>query len=706
MIRIIGCITQQHDLRLVLLATVICCFACFTTISLLSRASSHRGRLRAAWLAGAAVVFGSGVWSTHFVAMLAFQSDLIRGYMVGTTALSLLMACTGAVTAFWLALQDVRQPAHLIATGVLLGGGVAAMHYTGIHAMDLQGIRSFDGEYVIASIGAGILCSSVALRDVRGAQPLLRKLRDAGWLSAGIVLLHFTGMSALSIQPAPEEASGGLLIGSPLLATIITATSVLILALSLFGSIVDQYLSRMLAREESSLHHLAHHDTLTGLPNRLQCHERLAEMAGMASGGETSVAVLCLDLDRFKQVNDLLGHRAGDQLLVQVAARLQSLVRQADMVARIGGDEFVIALAQATSAATAGALARRIVEALGEPFWLDGQQVSIGASVGLALGPADGATGADLLRNADTALYQAKKDGRGLYRFFETAMDERLRYRQSLELDLRQGIHEGHLELHYQPLLDVQSKNVTGFEALVRWRHPTRGLVPPNEFIPLAEETGLILPLGRWVLRTACREAASWNLPLRVAVNVSPVQFRQPELAATVLSILSETGLPPNRLEIEVTESVLIRHADQAVETLEELRSHGVNISLDDFGTGYSSLSYLRRFPFNKIKLDRSFIQALGEDEEAAVITRAIVALGRSLKLVVTAEGVETSEQFQFLEAEACDQIQGYLISRPLRASDVAQFVGDASRHADADALTASFITAQAAQEVRLGSIH
>jgi diguanylate cyclase len=675
MIRIIGCITQQHDVKLVLLAAVICCFACFTTLNILARASSHRSKIRAAWLAGAAVVFGSGVWATHFVAMLAFESDLIGGYALPTTLLSFAVVCAGAAGAFWLALQPFHRWIRALAAGLLLGASVGAMHYTGIGAMHVRGIISFDPGYVAVSIVSGMAFSSLALRDVWIAERLPRRVLDAAWLSAGIILLHFTGMTALSIQPLPTDVPTSLLIGSTLLATIIAALSGLILALSLFGSLVDQYLSQRLAREESSLHHLAHHDPLTGLPNRLQCHERLAEMVGMASGEDACVGVMCLDLDRFKQVNDLLGHRAGDQLLVQVATRLQSLVRATDMVARIGGDEFVVAAARPVSAASAAALAGRIVDALGEPFLLDGQQVTIGTSIGLALGPADGASGADLLGNADTALYQAKKDGRGLYRFFEASMNERLRHRQILEQDLRKGIHDGQLELHYQPLLDVQSKNVTGFEALVRWRHPERGLVPPNEFIPLAEETGLILPLGRWVLQAACREAASWNLPLRIAINVSPVQFRQPELAETILAILKDTGLPPQRLEVEVTESVLIRHADQAVETLEKLRDHGVNISLDDFGTGYSSLSYLRRFPFNKIKLDRSFIQGLGEDEEAAVITRAIVALGRSLNLTVTAEGVETAEQLAFLEAQACNQIQGYLVSKPLPASDIAQLM-------------------------------
>ena len=280
-------------------------------------------------------------------------------------------------------------------------------------------------------------------------------------------------------------------------------------------------------------------------------------------------------------------------------------------------------------------------------------------------------TSADLLLNADTALYVAKKDGRGLYRFFEASMGEQLRDRQLLEHDLRAGISEHQLELHYQPLLDLSTKEIAGFEALVRWRHPTRGLMAPGDFIPLAEESGLVLPLGRWVIETACREAASWALPLRIAVNLSPVQFRQADLAAMIRQILHETGLPPERLELEVTESVLIRHADQAVEILTELRNFGVNISLDDFGTGYSSLSYLRKFPFNKMKLDRSFIQALGEDQEAGLITRAIVALGRSLHLAVTAEGVETMEQLRFLEAQQCNNVQGYLIGRPLPAHEI-----------------------------------
>ena len=331
----------------------------------------------------------------------------------------------------------------------------------------------------------------------------------------------------------------------------------------------------------------------------------------------------------------------------------------------------------------AGGLATRLVEALAEPFILDGQQVNIGTSIGIALSPLDGITATDLLRNADTALYQAKKDGRGVFRFFEASMNERLRHRQALEQELRLAISGGQLQLHYQPLVDMRSRQVTGFEALVRWNHPSRGLVPPGEFIALAEETGLILPLGRWVLEAACVEAASWGRPLKIAVNVSPVQFQQVDLAEMVTDILSHSGLPAHRLELEITESVLIRHADQALEILSAIKRQGISISLDDFGTGYSSLSYLRRYPFNKIKIDRSFVQALGQDREAAVITRAIVALAHSLRLQVTAEGVETEEQFCFLMSEGCDHAQGYLVGRPMPVSAMTHLTQRAAADSD-----------------------
>jgi diguanylate cyclase (GGDEF)-like protein len=676
MVRIIGCITQQHDLRLILCALLICCFACFTTVNMLWRAASHSGRGQAAWLFGAAIVFGSGVWTTHFVAMLAFISDQVIGYAIGITTLSFLTVCFGAVGAFWLAVNHARNPLGKLASGIALGSGVAAMHYIGIAAMWLHGSTSFEFSYVVASVVAAAGFSSLAVANVGALQSAQRCLVTTGWLCAAVLALHFTGMTAFRIEMAPVQAPAGLLIGSTLLATVIMAVCAVILALSLFGSLVDGHLSSRLTREAETLHHLAHHDALTGLPNRLHCNQHIAELVTTRSGADTGVAVLCLDLDRFKQVNDVFGHQGGDRVLVQVGIRLQSLVRPTDIVARIGGDEFVVLVVPPIAAAAAATLAGRIIDAMSASFQLDGQQVTIGTSVGLALAPADGVTGPDLLKNADIALYQAKKDGRGTYRFFKESMNKQLRDRQMLERDLHTGITEDQFELHYQPFLDLRTRKIVGFEALARWRHPTRGLVPPDAFIPLAEETGLIVPLGRLVLDAACREAASWDAPLTVAVNFSPVQFREDNLAEQVMDVLSRTGLAPDRLEMEVTENVLLRQTDSAVKTLNALGKLGISISLDDFGTGYSSLSYLRRFAFNKIKLDRSFIQALGEDAESAVITRAIVALGHSLRLTVIAEGVETQEQLAFLEDEGCDQVQGYLIGKPMPASSLVDLVG------------------------------
>ena len=683
MFRVFGCVTQQHDLRLVVLAALICCIACFTTFNMLSRCDFHPRLIRSAWLVGAAFVFGCGVWATHFVAMLAFLPDLAIGYEVTRTFLSIAIAWAGALIAFWLFRREPRNPLKTVLAGLLLGGAIGAMHLIGISAMRFQGLIALDFRYVIAALILGVGLASQALRSVHALNRSPARIVAAVWLVAAIVILHFTAMAALTIVPMAQEPTTDLVLTSATLATILVAVCTVILLLSLFGSLIDQHLVWRTAREESNLRHLAHHDALTGLPNRLLCGVRLGQMLEGAGDGQAGGAVFCLDLDRFKQVNDLLGHAAGDQLLIQVAIRLQSLVRPTDLVARISGDEFLVGVPQPIAAGMAGGLATRLVEALAEPFILDGQQVNIGTSIGIALSPLDGITATDLLRNADTALYQAKKDGRGVFRFFEASMNERLRHRQALEQELRLAISGGQLQLHYQPLVDMRSRQVTGFEALVRWNHPSRGLVPPGEFIALAEETGLILPLGRWVLEAACVEAASWGRPLKIAVNVSPVQFQQVDLAEMVTDILSHSGLPAHRLELEITESVLIRHADQALEILSAIKRQGISISLDDFGTGYSSLSYLRRYPFNKIKIDRSFVQALGQDHEAAVITRAIVALAHSLRLQVTAEGVETEEQFCFLMSEGCDHAQGYLVGRPMPVSAMTHLTQRAAADSD-----------------------
>jgi diguanylate cyclase (GGDEF)-like protein len=427
-------------------------------------------------------------------------------------------------------------------------------------------------------------------------------------------------------------------------------------------------------RTEERIRHMARHDGLTDLPNRLLLHERMEEALGRVRRGE-SLAVHCIDLDHFKSVNDTLGHPLGDALLRQVGQRLRDSLRDTDTVARLGGDEFAVVQGQVERPEHAEMLARRLVEAISEPYDLDGHQVMIGASVGVTLAPHDGVHADDLMKNADMALYRAKTEGRGTYRFFEPEMDAQLQARRTLELDLRQALAAGEFVVYYQPLLNLESNQVSGFEALLRWNHPRRGLVPPIEFIGLAEEIGLIVPIGEWVLREACREAASWPGDIRVAVNLSPAQFRNRNLTHDVIRALAASGLNPQRLELEITESVLLVENEATLTTLHQLRSLGVRIAMDDFGTGYSSLSYLRSFPFDKIKIDGSFVRDASSRVDCAAIIRAIAGLGESLGIPTTAEGVETEEQLRHVFAEGCTEVQGYLFSHPRPAAELPHLI-------------------------------
>jgi diguanylate cyclase (GGDEF)-like protein/PAS domain S-box-containing protein len=418
--------------------------------------------------------------------------------------------------------------------------------------------------------------------------------------------------------------------------------------------------------------HLAYYDRLTGLPDRAVFAEHLTRNIERATVADEPVAVLCIDLDGFKAVNDLHGHPAGDELLVAVARRLRSVVRGNELVARVGGDEFAIVQYGGSQPAHAGLLSERVIEALADPFPVGGTEERISTSIGIALFPTDAGRTTDLIKDADLALHRAKSEGRGLIRFYEAAMDESLRQRRQLEADLRIALGRNELDVHYQPLADLGSGQIFGFEALARWTHPELGRVSPDVFIRLAEENGLIIELGEWVLREACAEAARWNPPLRIAVNLSPVQFTHDDLVGLVARVLSDTGLDPTRLDLEVTEGLLIKDAAGALATLERLKGLGVQISMDDFGTGYSSLSYFRMFPFDKVKIDRSFIQDITSPQARAIV-RSVIGLGHGLSVPVLAEGVETSEQLDALRAEGCDQVQGYLIARP---NPIAHFEG------------------------------
>ncbi len=434
--------------------------------------------------------------------------------------------------------------------------------------------------------------------------------------------------------------------------------------------------------QEERIRHMARHDALTGLPNRVQFIEAMDITEAAILRGE-GIAVLCVDLDHFKQVNDSLGHSIGDKLLQHVAGRLKAATRESDLLARLGGDEFALLLRGGVSPADAATVAERIVTAIGTPFIVDEHHLVIGASVGIAIAPADGEDGETLMKNADLALYKAKTDGRSTYHFFETGMDAAIQKRRSIEAGLRLALGREEFRLVFQPLVGLEENRITCFEALLRWDPPGRATVAPGDFIPIAEETGLIVPIGEWVLREACRTAAAWPDSVRVAVNLSPAQFKSKHLYETVMAALTESGLDPRRLELEITESLLLTDNEPTLRLLHQLRALGVRISMDDFGTGYSSLSYLRSFPFDKIKIDRSFMRDLKTRSDSLAIVQAVIGLGHSLGMSTTAEGIETLEQLEAVRAQGCNEVQGFLFSPPVGASGAADLLAAELRTAE-----------------------
>ncbi len=429
---------------------------------------------------------------------------------------------------------------------------------------------------------------------------------------------------------------------------------------------------------EARIAHMAHHDALTDLPNRVLFRQRMADVLSQRSRSGNLIGTLCIDLDNFTLVNDTLGHPIGDGLLQDVAARIERVLRQRDTAARLGGDEFAVLVPEVKSPQELAILAQRLIDVISEPYVIEGHMVTVGSTIGIAVAPTDGDDADHLLRNADLALYRAKAAGRSTFRFFEPEMDAQAQTRRQLEIDLRAALAMEKLEVHYQPLVDLVTKDVVGFEALLRWPHPERGYIPPSEFVPLAEETGLIAPLGNFVLLRACADATAWPERIKLAVNLSPMQFRVGNVFTTVSDALAVTGLAPDRLDLEITESVLLDRTDHVIAHLHALRALGVRISMDDFGTGYSSLSYLRAFPFDKIKIDRSFVRDLPSNRHTLAIVRAILGLASGLDMKVVAEGIETQADLACLAAEGCKEGQGFLFSEARPQSEIMKLLAEA----------------------------
>ncbi|HUN75289.1 MAG TPA: EAL domain-containing protein [Steroidobacteraceae bacterium] len=689
--------TGAYNPWLVCLSIIVAIFVSHTALRLSARVAESSGKPSARlWLIGGAVSMGCGIWSMHFVGMLAFSLPIALSYDINTTLVSLTIAI--ALSGFALAITSRARLScpRLAIAALVMGIGICAMHYTGMAAIQIFPTISYVRGLLVASFVIAVGASYAALwlffRLRTGSSWLIRlkRLGAATLMGSAISGMHYTGMAATRFA-AGSYCTSHAAANNSWLAVTIALVALAVLAITtvmlLYEAHLDSEIHRhneLLQDANAQLQHAANHDPLTGLPNRLLLEERLRLAIANAQSRGTRFAVLIIDLDRFKSINDSLGHLSGDSMLQEVGTRLVGLLRAPDTVARLGGDEFVVLIADVLRLPDVERIAARILAEIARPLTLSGLEIHISASVGISVWPDDGTDAASMLRHADAAMYHAKKSGCNMHQFFAPRMNAFTRERLELENGLRRALSQGELVLHYQPKVNVRNGRIEGAEALIRWEHPTRGLIGPGEFIPLAEESGLILPIGEWVLTEACKQAYGWQVaglrPACVAVNLSVQQFRQRDLVAIVRRALRTARLHPHQLEIELTESTVMQDAEQSIAALRELSELGVRIAVDDFGTGYSSLSYLRRLPLDSLKIDRTFIRELVTSRDDAAIVRAIMSLAHSLHLGVVAEGVETAEQLDFLREIDCDQYQGYYYSPPLSSNGFVALVREQPR--------------------------
>jgi diguanylate cyclase (GGDEF)-like protein len=679
MISVVNCITTQHNLWLVLVAALVCVSGSWAVVRLFWRGRTVTGGEAIGWQFLAATAAGASIWSTHFIAIVAYHAGTPVTFDPVLTIVSLLIAMAGSFCGFIVAgmIRTWWAPAL---GGALIGLSIAAMHYTGMLAYLAQGTVEWDVSYLVASVLLAVTITSIAIhvssRDYRPDS----KLISVGLLTLAIVSLHFTGMTAFKLTPIVIDNSYSNPAAMQAMALAVALVSFIIVGAVLASYLID---NQNRIHSLSQLEHMALNDALTGLANRACFNERLAARIELANKGGEKFALAAIDLDRFKEINDVKGHLAGDEALKILARRMRDFNDDNLFIARTGGDEFSIILPVDSRTELRNTLMRLRADIL-RPFTLDSFEASVGASLGACIYPDDAQQMETLINNTDLALYRAKTEIAEKICFFDNLMDEAVRNKRELAADLRQAIESNQLEVYYQVQTLVSDRSITGYEALLRWQHPERGFIPPMEFIPLAEESGLILQLGEWVLRTACSQCSTLGKDMRVAVNLSPVQFLHPNLPGLVADILTETGMKPENLELELTESAIIHDKARTLIQLQQIRKLGVTIALDDFGTGYSSLDTLRAFPFDKIKLDRSFMQEIETSKQARAIICAVLALGRGLEIPILAEGIETGDQLAILHAEGCDSAQGYFLGRP---APLANILSNLEDDAQADVL-------------------
>ncbi|HEY4318598.1 MAG TPA: EAL domain-containing protein [Herbaspirillum sp.] len=692
----------SYDRGTVIISILVAMLASYTALDMANRIALNRDAAARWWLAGGSLAMGIGIWSMHFIGMLAFRLPIALGYNIWSTLLSLLVAVLVSAFALWQVSLPRLSWRRLFGSALAMGAGIAAMHYIGMASMNMSpgivyDVRWFALSLFIAVGAAGAaLWIAFRLRQNATRNEALARIAAAVVMGLAIAGMHYTGMAAAHF-PFGSICMASIDGFSPgWLAVVVVLGTLSVLTIALLTSVLDARLetrtaklAHSLARANLELTQQALHDGLTQLPNRMLFEDRLDQELQNAARERRHFALMFIDLDGFKAINDGLGHHVGDLLLIEVARLVQGMMAGGDTVARLGGDEFVV-LAEVGQPEDAAQIAERLVGMIGQPFTIESHELQVSASIGIAVYPEDGASRHEMLVNADAAMYHTKRSGRNGYHFFAPSMNADAHNKLQLLNEMRHAIENREFVVYYQPKFATSDRRVLGAEALVRWQHPVRGLMSPDEFIPLAEKSGLIVPLGAWVLDQACAQMREWidlgHGDWKMAVNLSAVQFAHEGLLEVVKSVLTRHELPPHCLTLEVTETTAMDDVDASMVTLEKIAALGVDISIDDFGTGYSSLLYLKRLPANELKIDRGFVRnlSLGSDDEA--IVAAVVALGRALNLRIVAEGVETEAQQLFLDEAGCDALQGYLLGRPMPA---AQFIDTIDAAATARAVDA-----------------
>jgi diguanylate cyclase len=645
---------------LVAIAGSVCLFGTWVGMRHFARARATEGTTRLGWLFMASVGTGAALWASTFISILALDPSLNSGFEPVATGVVLIIAIVACLVGFEIGSRHFTLAPE--AGGLVMGVGILAMHFIAFQGWHIAGHVEWNVYGVVLTLLLGLSLSALAVN--RANRPVTRWCRHGAAivLAFMICVMHYALTASTSAVTDAAVVLPAYLIPAHILGLAVVGAVLLVM-----GSGFSTYIIDLKVRTESAdrIHQLSFNDTMTGLPNRIAFNERLAFDAAEAHEKAHKLAAFSIDLDGFKDVNDVFGHSAGDLLLIEVADRMRRMMGPGEFLARQSGDEFLGLQMSGNHPQDAQAFAERIAQVFAQPFQVHGQPVTLTASIGYSIFPIDTPERDQVLSNAKLAMHRGKSKQRGLICQYHREMDDTARARRALARDLQTAAARGELELHYQLQMTLGDGKICGAEALMRWRHPTRGMISPAEFIPLAEETEAIVEMGEWALRTACRDAAEGKIPGTVAVNLSPVQFKNDKLAETIHAILLETGLSPRRLEVEVTESTVMSDQSQGLHILRKLKAMGISVAMDDFGTGYSSLATLHAFPFDKLKLDQSFVKRLPEDAAAAAIVRTVLALGDSLGMPVLAEGIETEAQWQFLSGAGCARGQGYLFAKP-----------------------------------------